>query len=65
MNYVQIFGWFELQAAERGEIIADFYSDGDVFAEVDSLKAWRASRANSAAHASHIPTLSLDDAVTP
>jgi hypothetical protein len=63
MNYVQIFGFHEQQAVERGEIEGDLYSDGDVYAEVTSLKAWRASTANSAAHAS-IPTLPISDAVT-
>lgn len=43
MEFVEITDFHEIGAAERGEIEAEFYSDGEVYANVDSLAAYRAS----------------------
>jgi hypothetical protein len=63
---VQVFDIHEMEAVARGDIEGTLYNDGDVYAEVNSLEAWRASKSGSwDANGSPIPVLPLSDAVTP
>ncbi len=38
---IQVVDPVEIEAVKRGEIEGDVYRDGEVFAEEDSLAAWR------------------------